>query len=209
MLARSRGTSAPMCLDVPMSWSRTCPAPLASVLRIRSTMSCQKTARSSAPSTERFHWNRCSKVRKRSSTLKFSWLGSPSNEISACVGWHSARAKSIEDLRTTEMLMATTGPTADATMYPKLFRDVLGLQFKGVGGYQGAARIQFWRWSGARSKAFAPGAGPRSSRRVPIGFAIARSTCSCSSACVNIRRIRRCRWSLIWRRRRQTGRHSN
>ena len=71
--------------------------------------------------------------------LKFSWLGSPSNEISACVGWHSARAKSIEDLRTTEMLMATTGPAADATMYPKLFRDVLGLQFKGVGGYQGAA----------------------------------------------------------------------
>ncbi len=71
--------------------------------------------------------------------LKFNWLGSPSNEVSACVGWHSARAKSIDDLRTTEMLMAGTGPAADATMYPTLFSNVLGLKFKVVNGYQGAA----------------------------------------------------------------------
>lgn len=71
--------------------------------------------------------------------LKFGWLGSPSNEVSACVGWHSARAKSIDDLRKTEMLMAGTGPAADATIYPNLLREVLGLQFKVVSGYQGAA----------------------------------------------------------------------
>jgi tripartite-type tricarboxylate transporter receptor subunit TctC len=71
--------------------------------------------------------------------LKFNWLGSPSNEVSACVGWHAARAKSIEDLRTTEMLMAGTGPAADATMYPKLLAAVLGLKFKVISGYQGAA----------------------------------------------------------------------
>ena len=71
--------------------------------------------------------------------LKLSWLGSPSSEVSTCVGWHTARAKSIEDLRTTEMLMAGTGSAADATMYPKLFREVLGLRFKSVNGYVGAA----------------------------------------------------------------------
>jgi hypothetical protein len=71
--------------------------------------------------------------------LKFNWLGSPSNEISACIGWHAARAKSVEDLRTTEMLMAGTGPAADATMYPKLFSHVLGLKFRVINGYQGAA----------------------------------------------------------------------
>jgi tripartite-type tricarboxylate transporter receptor subunit TctC len=71
--------------------------------------------------------------------LKFSWIGSPSNEVSACVGWHLARAKSIDDLRTTEMLMAGTGPAADATMYPTLFSKVLGLKFKVINGYQGAA----------------------------------------------------------------------
>ncbi len=71
--------------------------------------------------------------------LKFNWLGSPSNEVSACVGWHSARAKSIEDLRTTEMLMAGTGPAADATIYPKLLSYLLGLKFKVISGYRGAA----------------------------------------------------------------------
>jgi tripartite-type tricarboxylate transporter receptor subunit TctC len=71
--------------------------------------------------------------------LAFNWLGSPSSEVSACVSWHSARAKSLNDLKTIEMLMAGTGPAADATMYPKVFRDVLGLKFKVVSGYQGAA----------------------------------------------------------------------
>jgi tripartite-type tricarboxylate transporter receptor subunit TctC len=71
--------------------------------------------------------------------LKLSWIGSPSNEVSACVGWHTARAKSIADLRSTEMLMAGTGAAADATIYPSLFRDILGLKFRVVNGYQGAA----------------------------------------------------------------------
>ena len=71
--------------------------------------------------------------------LKLNWLGSPSNEVSACVGWHSARAKSIEDLRTTEMMVAGTGPAADSTLYPRLLSEVLGLKFKIVNGYQGAA----------------------------------------------------------------------
>ena len=35
--------------------------------------------------------------------------------------------------------MAGTGPAADATMYPKLFNEVLGLKFKVINGYQGAA----------------------------------------------------------------------
>jgi len=71
--------------------------------------------------------------------LKLNWLGSPSNEVSTCVGWATARAKSIGDLMTTEMLMAGTGSAADATIYPTLFREVLGLKFKVINGYQGAA----------------------------------------------------------------------
>ena len=71
--------------------------------------------------------------------LKLEWLGSPSNEVSACVGWHAAKAQNIDDLRTTEMLMAGTGSAADATIYPNLFREVLGLKFKVVNGYVGGA----------------------------------------------------------------------
>ncbi|MDF2119522.1 hypothetical protein PY365_28555 [Roseiarcaceae bacterium H3SJ34-1] len=77
--------------------------------------------------------------KSRFDPLKFGWIGSPSSEVSTCVGWHSARAKTADDLRQTEMIMAGTGAAADATIYPKIFRDILGLKFRVIGGYQGAA----------------------------------------------------------------------
>lgn len=78
-------------------------------------------------------------VKSQFDPVKLGWLGSPSSEVSACVGWHTARAKSVADLGTTEMLMAGTGPATDATTYPLLFRAVLGLKFKVINGYQGGA----------------------------------------------------------------------
>jgi tripartite-type tricarboxylate transporter receptor subunit TctC len=71
--------------------------------------------------------------------LKFSWLGSTSQEVLTCAGWYKARAKTLAQLHTTEMLMAGTGSTSDATIYPKLFSKILGLKFKVVNGYQGGA----------------------------------------------------------------------
>jgi tripartite-type tricarboxylate transporter receptor subunit TctC len=71
--------------------------------------------------------------------LKFSWIGSASQEVLTCIVWHTSRVKSLNDLFTTEMLTAGTGSAADATIYPKLFRAVLGLKFKLVNGYPGAA----------------------------------------------------------------------
>ena len=95
--------------------------------------------------------------------LKLEWLGSPSNEVSACVAWHTAKAKNIDDLRTTELLMAGTGSAADATIYPTLFREVLGLKFKVINGYVGGADAVLamekgeiegfcpWGWTGIES----------------------------------------------------------
>ena len=71
--------------------------------------------------------------------LQLGWIGSPSSEVSACVGWHTARAKSIQDLGAIEMVMAGTGAAADATIYPNIFREILGLRFKVITGYQGAS----------------------------------------------------------------------
>lgn len=70
---------------------------------------------------------------------KFSWVGSMSQETLACVSWHGAKAKSLDDLQKTEILMAGTGSTSDASIYPKLLRTFLGLQLKVVNGYQGAS----------------------------------------------------------------------
>jgi tripartite-type tricarboxylate transporter receptor subunit TctC len=70
---------------------------------------------------------------------KFSWVGSMSQEALACVSWHGAKVKSLKDLQTTEMLVAGTGSTSDASIYPKLLRTFLGLKLKVVNGYQGGA----------------------------------------------------------------------
>jgi tripartite-type tricarboxylate transporter receptor subunit TctC len=72
---------------------------------------------------------------------RFSWVGSMSQETLACVSWHGAKAKSLQDLRTTELLMAGTGATGDASIYPKLLRTFLGLQLTVVNGYQGASDV--------------------------------------------------------------------
>lgn len=64
-----------------------------------------------------------------------------SQETFACVGWHGAKAKSLQDLRTTELLMAGTGATSDAAIYPKLLRTFLGLQMTVVNGYQSASDV--------------------------------------------------------------------
>jgi hypothetical protein len=71
--------------------------------------------------------------------LKLSWIGSPSNEVSTCVGWHTAKVKNIEDLQTTELLVPGTGSAADSVIYPALLQDVLGFKFKVINGYQGTA----------------------------------------------------------------------
>jgi tripartite-type tricarboxylate transporter receptor subunit TctC len=70
---------------------------------------------------------------------KFSWIGSMSQEALACVIRSAAKAKSLDDLRTTEVLMAGTGSTSDASIYPKLLQNFLGLKLTVINGYQGAA----------------------------------------------------------------------
>jgi tripartite-type tricarboxylate transporter receptor subunit TctC len=71
--------------------------------------------------------------------LKFSWIGSTSNEISTCVAWHNAPATSIQEAMKTEIIVAGTGPAADAVMYPRLLNAIIGTKFHIVTGYQGSA----------------------------------------------------------------------
>lgn len=70
---------------------------------------------------------------------QFTWLGSTSNEINTCVAWHTASAKSIDELRRNELMVAGTGPNADAVIYPKLLNAIAGTKFKIISGYKGSA----------------------------------------------------------------------
>ena len=69
---------------------------------------------------------------------KFHWLGSvtPMTEVSSV--WHTAPAKSLEEAKTTELVMATSSKLSSAYLIPAFLNAVVGTKFKVVAGYRGA-----------------------------------------------------------------------
>lgn len=72
---------------------------------------------------------------------KLSWIGSSNDEVSACAAWHTAGVTSFEDLKKTDLVIATTVATDDATQLPKLLNGIFGTRFKVVLGYPGGAQM--------------------------------------------------------------------
>ena len=68
---------------------------------------------------------------------KLNWIGSTNNEVSACVAWHTSGITSIEQVKTKELIVGATGPSADTYQFPKIANGVLGTKFKIVTGYPG------------------------------------------------------------------------
>jgi tripartite-type tricarboxylate transporter receptor subunit TctC len=71
--------------------------------------------------------------------LKFNWIGSLSSDVSLVLSWHTKPFKSVDDLRTREMVVAGTGSGADSVIFPYILNGVLGTRMKIVTGYPGAA----------------------------------------------------------------------
>lgn len=70
---------------------------------------------------------------------KFTWLGSASRDTAVGVVWHTAKAQTLEDVKTRQMIVgASGGITYD---FPTLAREILGLKFKVVTGYKGTSEI--------------------------------------------------------------------
>lgn len=76
--------------------------------------------------------------RAKFDALKFTWIGSLGAQHSVLSLWHSAPAKTVADLFTTETVVAGTGAAATTDIYPKVLNAVLGAKFKLVTGYQGS-----------------------------------------------------------------------
>ena len=94
---------------------------------------------------------------------KFTWIGSTSNEVSICVAWHTTGVTSIDDLRTKEIIVGSTGPNADTSIFAKVINGVLGTRMKIVTGYPGGNEISLalergelggrcaWSWSAVKA----------------------------------------------------------
>ncbi len=68
----------------------------------------------------------------------FQWLGSvtPMTEVSTV--WHIAPARTIEEAKTVEVIMATSSKLSSAYLIPAFMNAVAGTRFKIVPGYRGA-----------------------------------------------------------------------
>jgi tripartite-type tricarboxylate transporter receptor subunit TctC len=73
--------------------------------------------------------------------LKMQYLGSPDQDTAVCAARPDSGIKSVEDLKSHELIVGGTGPGADTAMIPALLREVLGLKFKVVSGYPGSRDI--------------------------------------------------------------------
>ena len=91
---------------------------------------------------------------------RFNWIGSANNEVSTCVGWHTAAVRSFEQLRMTELTIGGDGPSADGEQFARVANALFATKFKIVSGYPGGNAINLavergevagrcgWSWSG-------------------------------------------------------------
>jgi tripartite-type tricarboxylate transporter receptor subunit TctC len=68
---------------------------------------------------------------------EFHWLGSPSVETGLIAVWHTVSVDSIEEIRTNEIIVGSTGANSTPTFYAKLINETLHTQMRIIVGYPG------------------------------------------------------------------------
>ncbi len=98
-------------------------------------------------------------------SVKFLWLGIMAAVVETMAVWHTAGVKTIDDLRSKQIIAGASGRGAITYIYPSMMNEYLGTKFKLVTGYREATRSTSL-WSAARCRrATTPGrAGRRPSR---------------------------------------------
>lgn len=70
--------------------------------------------------------------------LAMNWIGSPDRDTGTCAARKDAPVRTLEDLRTKELVVGATGSGADTAIYPMVLSRLLGLKFRVVNGYPGS-----------------------------------------------------------------------
>jgi len=90
---------------------------------------------------------------------QYTWIGSTTDEVSVCATWERTGITRFDQLFEQELIVGGTGSGADADVFPKIIRGVLGAKLRLVSGYPGGNDIEFamergevdgrcgWSWS--------------------------------------------------------------
>jgi carbon monoxide dehydrogenase subunit G len=104
---------------------------------------------------------------------KFTWLGSVTDDNTVCVTWNTSPVKTWDDFLKIPSKFGGEGAGADPDIWTLLYKNVFGAKTQLVSGYPGT-NDACWRWSAARSTAFAACRGAPSSRGIRNGLPIIR-----------------------------------
>jgi tripartite-type tricarboxylate transporter receptor subunit TctC len=69
---------------------------------------------------------------------KLVWIGRMNATATVAVAWHTSKAKTVEDAKTTQMLIAGSVPSNSSAFIPTALNDLIGTKFKVILGYQGS-----------------------------------------------------------------------
>jgi tripartite-type tricarboxylate transporter receptor subunit TctC len=94
---------------------------------------------------------------------RFTWIGSPSDEVSICVAWHTTGVTALSDLFSRELAVGSLGLGSDLSVFAKVINGVFGTRMKIVHGYPGGNEVMLalergelggrcaWSWSAAKA----------------------------------------------------------
>src|SRR5258708_4309261 len=68
---------------------------------------------------------------------KFSWIGSITDDVSACVTWHTSPVKTWADALATNATFGGEGAGSDPDIFTLLYKNVFGAKMRLVTGYPG------------------------------------------------------------------------
>jgi len=71
----------------------------------------------------------------RYDSLKFNWLGSPTRETNVCFVDKDAPVRSMEDLRSNELVLGTDGAGSGMHIYPTALNALVNTRFRIIDGY--------------------------------------------------------------------------
>lgn len=72
---------------------------------------------------------------------EFNWIGRMTDVTVLIIGWHKAKAKTIDDIRRTEFPVAVGGTMSGSTLYVSFLNELAKMKFKPIKGYSSASAM--------------------------------------------------------------------
>lgn len=70
--------------------------------------------------------------------VRLTWVGRIVSTATAAVVWHNAPARSVEDAKSKEIIVAASVPGSTSSIIPLALNDLIGTRFKIIRGFQGS-----------------------------------------------------------------------